>query len=893
MNTTDRFCEINERIKMLQLSTSILSLEGLLSSASKVRNDLMNDAEITEECNTNTSTANKRRELLEQLDQFQTSIIDEVLSHSNEIKNTTQKECKLDNNYSSARTQLMQLLNEELANEDEYSDRYKNTKMFSAHHNAVTNVLDKCDKEKFVILLVGEYQSGKTTTFNALCGGKRIGAIGSGDVTTAVPVTISHSEQPNVNIVWKTESELNELLSDLEPIREECSLGELSIHNEDLFHQIEKIRHGKLLDREVDEDLLKAIAISSIILGANKIPSLYGKGFPIDRVGDITCFPKDFISRWKENGIASFSEDELVFAFIKQVDCYTPSEILKRMDCIVMDCPGLFANDYDTRITEDAMLRANAILVILPHEKAFKKKMEDALCRIKNQYPDFKRKLIIANNLESSKKKSTLKANQDKINNIFPGMNVIPYDAMLAYVGQIKLSYDAGLLDENTIDEFIDNNQDESPFDFNNTFASFEDVWQDVAETYFKGPYDPVVMYKNSKLDSLLDTIKGFVEDNKANSIVFSDGIDALSTELISIMDDIKLIDIDPFKKSGQEREELWKSRLETLHLYSKSSDDIIDNHLFKKITNNETLVTKLARCTYEKLFTKDVYEDIACSIGNAIYNNKGKIFRHCATENGRNQIKDYLKPIIAEHITYIIERRIKYWNDLMSSEQDIQFAELFIPSVSLMEAELSRTWNDLYKGDNSMKMSRYVNINKTLKQFNINAKENGADISVNYGPLFAALLAEIVTIATGIAITLAGIIVGFGATTPLGWVLLAIASIPGGIAVALNGPEAIGEFFVENFIKPKVLKEFDDKNFHSILQKYVYDEIHNMLNNYKSTIKADNEKMMIDKENELSTSEADREQNCFISIGDIAKMNKQMDIYYEFRNQYTAQEES
>lgn len=891
MNTIDRFSAISERIEMLQLSTSTLSLEGLLSSASKIRQDLMNDAEITEECNTNASTASKRRELLEQLDQFQTSLIDEVLSHANEIKNYNSKECKLNKNYSTARTQLMQLLNEELANEEGYSERYKTTKMFSTHHNAVSNVLDKCEKEKFVILLVGEYQSGKTTTFNALCGGKRIGAIGSGDVTTAVPVTISHRESSGVNIVWKTESELNELLSDLEPIREECSLGELSIHNDDLFYQIEKIRHGELLDREVDEDLLKAIAISSIILGRNKIPSLYSKGIPVDRVGDITCFPEGFIQRWKKNGIASFSEDELVFAFIKQVDCYTPSEILKRMDCIVMDCPGLFANDYDTRVTEDAMLRANAILVILPHEKAFKKKMEDALYRIKNQYPDFKRKLIIANNLESSKKKSTLKANQDRINNIFPGMNVIPYDAMLAYVGQIRLSYDAGSLDEKTVDEFIRNNQEESPFDFNDTTASFEDVWQDVAETYFRGPYDPVAMYKNSKLDSLLDFIRDFVENNKANSIIFSDGIDALSKELMSIMDDIKLIDIDPFKKSGQERDELWQSRLETLNLYSESSDAIIENHLFKKITNKETLVTKLARCTYEKLFTTDVYEDIACSIGNAIYNNKGKIFRHCATENGRNQIKDYLKPIIADRITYIIERRINYWNDLMSSEQDVQFAELFVPAVSLMEAELSKTWNDLYKGDDSMKMARYVSINKTLKQFNINPKEKGADISVNYGPLFAALLAEIVTIATGIAITLAGIIVGFGAATPLGWVLLAIASIPGGIAVAVNGPEAIGEFFVENFIKPKVLKEFEEKKFHSILHKYVYDEIHNMLNNYKSSIKPDDEKMMLDKENELSISEDDREQNCYTSIGDIAKMNTQMDIYYEFRNLYTQKE--
>ena len=327
------------------------------------------------------------------------------------------------------------------------------------------------------------------------------------------------------------------------------------------------------------------------------------------------------------------------------------------------------------------------------------------------------------------------------------------------------------------------------------------------------------------------------------------------------------------------------------LKLFSESSSEIIENHFFEKKTNNDTLVSELARCTYEKLFTNVVYDDIACSIGDAIYNNKGKIFKHCATENGRQKIKEYLEPIIAARITYIIERRIAYWNILMSSEQDAQFSELFIPSVALLEVELLNIWNDLYKVDNSMKMSRYVNIDKSLKQFKINAKEEGADISVNYGPLFAALLAEIVTIATGIAITLAGIIVGFGATNPVGWVLLAIASIPGGIAVAVKGPEAIGEFFIDKFIKPKVLEEFETKNFPSTLKKYVYDEIYNMLKGYKSTIMADSEKMLIDKENELSISEDDREQNCFTSIGDIAKMNMQMDIYYKFRNLYVPKE--
>lgn len=226
-----------------------------------------------------------------------------------------------------------------------------------------------------------------------------------------------------------------------------------------------------------------------------------------------------------------------------------------------------------------------------------------------------------------------------------------------------------------------------------------------------------------------------------------------------------------------------------------------------------------------------------------------------------------------------------------MSSEQDGQFAELFVPAVSLMEAELSKTWNDLYKGDNSMNMSRYVTINKSLKQFFIGAKEKGVDISVSYGPLFLALVAEITAVATGIAITIAGIFVGFSAAAPIGLVLLAIASIPGGIAVAVKGPEAIGEFFVENLIKPKVLKEFEKMNFASTLKEYVHDEIHNMLNSYKSSIKPDDEKMMLDKENELSISEDDREQNCYTSIGDIAKMNTQMDIYYEFRNLYTQKE--
>lgn len=57
----------------------------------------------------------------------------------------------------------------------------------------------------YKVLLMGGYQSGKTTLVDAIIG-KHIGAIGDGNTTSAVPIAISYGNSVSVSLQWKDKS---------------------------------------------------------------------------------------------------------------------------------------------------------------------------------------------------------------------------------------------------------------------------------------------------------------------------------------------------------------------------------------------------------------------------------------------------------------------------------------------------------------------------------------------------------------------------------------------------------------------------------------------------------------------------------------------------------------
>jgi septin family protein len=96
------------------------------------------------------------------------------------------------------------------------------------HVQKIRHARTKALKNQFVVVLVGEFQGGKSTSFNALCDGSEISPRGIGIKTSAcvmAGMNISDSdERERAEIEWKSPRDL--LLSFVEVIEDKLRVGQ-------------------------------------------------------------------------------------------------------------------------------------------------------------------------------------------------------------------------------------------------------------------------------------------------------------------------------------------------------------------------------------------------------------------------------------------------------------------------------------------------------------------------------------------------------------------------------------------------------------------------------------------------------------------------------------------
>ena len=176
------FNEYKARLEMLKTSIPILAIENMLSCLSKIRVSILNDSEVTDRCLQDPDLANERREILDEIRNLEITTINTVIS-SGKIHKCSYSQF----NYHSAKNELIRIIITELQ-----SKSNRDLEVFAAYYELLQHVLTKCQTDKYKIALVAPFQSGKTTTFNALVGGRNLGAIGSGTRTSDVPLSVSY-----------------------------------------------------------------------------------------------------------------------------------------------------------------------------------------------------------------------------------------------------------------------------------------------------------------------------------------------------------------------------------------------------------------------------------------------------------------------------------------------------------------------------------------------------------------------------------------------------------------------------------------------------------------------------------------------------------------------------
>lgn len=243
------------------------------------------------------------------------------------------------------------------------------------------------------LLLIGECQVGKSTTFNAICDGREISPRGIGVMTTGCPISVQSipaDEKEYAELVWKTDDELmlamydivsdnlwddkdgRELFPDRMPERLPSladvhvrALAQKAVHSEWNRYRANVAGYDRNGTGKFNRLLIATLIL--MFYGTLKLEELRGKTkvTPED-VKSLAAYPRDWVPRWQKEGEKTFWRlKEVEFAFLSKVVCHVHSPTLERLGCIVTECPRPLAGPVEAESARKAMEKADAILYVI------------------------------------------------------------------------------------------------------------------------------------------------------------------------------------------------------------------------------------------------------------------------------------------------------------------------------------------------------------------------------------------------------------------------------------------------------------------------------------------------------------------------------------------------
>ena len=254
------------------------------------------------------------------------------------------------------------------------------------------NLQRKCEEALFSISLVAAFQSGKSTTVNAIADGREICPRGNGGggirtSSCAVKVNCALDGAAGSTVTWRTPEELDRALRyALMQENSEITLKNPE-HVKDAWEFVGECAVQIAEDpQKFDDRSLDQIKQALLILTYHddcKAKEYIGRSqFSEAETRRFMAFSSDVISRWnaifrgarKNHSPAAmkkmvqeqFTAEQAMYVFISMVNYATPSEYLRSLGVQVVDTPGLNMSDNDTRVALYAMQEASAIFYFFP-----------------------------------------------------------------------------------------------------------------------------------------------------------------------------------------------------------------------------------------------------------------------------------------------------------------------------------------------------------------------------------------------------------------------------------------------------------------------------------------------------------------------------------------------
>lgn len=903
----EKLKDAREKFELLKSNLDNYDVRNLLEDASVLREHIRMDTEITDVCKTEIEQANLRKNLLEDISKLQMDII---TKNTRYVDSNVMLLDAVIADFEKAKTALAEMTDKEI--EQEMFKEAEEPKLYSGitecqtHISTLNQVAANCKNGKYIVLIMGDFQSGKSTTLDTICDGRHISAIGDGTATSAVLVSVTYAKKESITIRWRNKNQFQTVFSHIKQYLPDFDWKDFDLDNvhyrQKLADAIESLRQSKNCPNVGDGDA-KFLMLCDLVLRYYHSLELQAKKSALQSISDIsevTRFPKDGESKWKKSGISTLTIDEAVFIFIDLVECHIPSETLKYLNCTIIDSPGLFNSSYDTMVTETAMVKAHAIMYVLPYHKGMGQDVSKSLYTIKNNYADVHRKLFIVNNLRSTDDNLFFDSNCKQIRCMFgTNKSIKRYDANLSYLAQVKRHYTSGTLTNKDYQHLMRVTKKSFSGIKEIIFCNFEETWnyhirkyEDVVENVAAA--QPEEILKESGFKDMITALKDFITRNEAYSVILSNGINPMVREMEAIRSSLCRLYVEPYLKSHEEMVALWQSRIEKAERFQTTMTEMVKTKLFSG-DPGRSLCDRIAADEYLKLFTSDFYQEMINDVCGVLYDNKGKLLctKTLITDKAKfkKRFTELATPWIEEKIVDLVKHKIIYWCQMMESEQDITVTNIFAPEMKNMEVQLQADWNKLYDRDETFKMQDYLYVPKSLNGVKLGEDGISSTSTVGIKPagmnptLLGGLVVEISIAVAGIATLIASYITAVF-LDPSGTTFLAALGLGIGTTVVMVvAPNWIRNKFV-NGLSKKVGSQIKSDSVTDSFKKMVNGQMKKILTTYDSVLRVNIQKMRNDRDIALNLN-PNQEELCYRAVEVIIAVDGQLDKYEEYKKQH------
>lgn len=240
----------------------------------------------------------------------------------------------------------------------------------SPKSDKLEKLAEKVAGDCFELVVTGTFQSGKSTLFNYLCGGRELSKVGCGIATSFCKMRVhfvKSAEEEKAELTWCTADQLLLRLAYRQGSKgkPEHPSSRLDLDNEASRRRFLDATWKKWETSGTGRDSLRIPLLIAEYYPRYRARCGRVDAVPFQRLSRVTAYPEEWDTRWGEvqgRHALPFDQDEVGFAFLSEVNLHVHSPELARLGCSFTDTPGLDASMGDTMEATECMQRADAVL---------------------------------------------------------------------------------------------------------------------------------------------------------------------------------------------------------------------------------------------------------------------------------------------------------------------------------------------------------------------------------------------------------------------------------------------------------------------------------------------------------------------------------------------------